>query len=375
MMQRLLAAMKKEFLQFSRDWLLVVFILWLYTVEVMICAYALSFDVRNLSLAVYDQDRSQKSQELTERFTASDYFSEAMYASGPDEMDFLLDSGRADLGIVIPPEFSRALRTGEGVEVQVILSGVNSNTASTARGYAEAIISTFSQEAAMERAGIEGGMYEAPLVAPQIRIWYNPDLKFRYFMVISMIVVAGVFVGLIHAVATMVREKETGTIEQLVLTPLRRHEIIAAKLVPTFTIGLISLLPSLGIALWFGVPIRGSISLFFIVSAINLFSSTGIGVYISTLSRNLQQGLLISFFVLFPMMFLSGTMVPVESMPMPLQYLSYLSPIRYYMEITLGIFLKGVGIEVLWPEIVALFAFGAVIFPISLWHLKKGIYR
>lgn len=372
-MQRLFAAIRKEFLQFSRDWLLIIFILWLYTVEVIICTYALSFDVRNLSLAVYDQDRSQMSQELIERFTVTDYFGEAVFVSGPEEIDFLLDSGRADIGISIPPDFSESVRTGGHTEVQVILSGVNSNTASTAKGYAEAIITRFSQEATAERTRIDAA--SAPVVVPQIRIWYNPDLKFRYFMVVSMIVVAGVFVGLIHAVATMVREKETGTMEQLILTPLKRHELIAAKLVPTFTIGIFSLVPSLAIALWFGVPIRGSVLLFFLASAINLFSSAGIGVYISTLSRNLQQGLLISFFILFPMMFLSGTTVPIESMPLPLQYLSYLSPIRYYMEISLGIFLKGVGLSVLWPEFLSLFAFGAVIFPASLWHLKKGIYR
>lgn len=171
----------------------------------------------------------------------------------------------------------------------------------------------------------------------------------------------------------MVREKETGTMEQL--TPFKTHELITAKLVATFTIGLFSLVPCLAIALWFGVPIKGSVLLFFLASAINLFSSAGIGVYNSTLSRNLQQGLLISFFVLFPMMFLSGTMVPVESMPISLQYLSYLSLVRYYMEITLGIFLKGVGLSVLWPEFLLFFAFGAVIFPVSLWYLKKGIYR
>lgn len=374
-MQRLFAAIRKEFLQFSRDWLLIIFILWLYTVEVIICTYALSFEVRNLSMAVYDQDRSQMSQELIERFTATDYFGKTFFVSGPEEIDFLLDNGRADIGISIPSDFSKAVRTGEHTEVQVILSGVNSNTASTARGYAEAIITRFSQEAAAERARSVAEVSGVPDVVPQVRIWYNPDLKFRYFMVVSMIVVAGVFVGLIHAVATMVREKETGTMEQLILTPLKRHELIAAKLVPTFTIGIFSLVPSLAIALWFGVPIRGSVFLFFLASAINLFSSAGMGVYISTLSRNLQQGLLISFFILFPMMFLSGTTVPIESMPMSLQYLSYLSPIRYYMEITLGIFLKGVGLSVLWPEFLILFAFGAVIFPVSLWHLKKGIYR
>ncbi|MCI0529455.1 MAG: ABC transporter permease, partial [Nitrospira sp.] len=279
----------------------------------------------------------------------------------------------ADLGMVIPPDFSDRVSQGEGADVQIILGGTNSNTANTARSYANAILERFSHEAFMEFLAKKGQRFSLPEVEPQVRIWYNPELKFRYFMVISMIVVAGFLVGVIHIAATMVREKETGTIEQLVVTPLRKYELIVAKVVPTLTIGLLSLFPSLLIALWFGVPIKGSILLFFLASAICLFANMGIGVCISTLSRNLQQALLISFFILFPVMFLSGTTVPIESMPLALQYLSYLSPVRYYMEIALGIFLKGIGLRILWPKFTVLFAFGVVIFPLSLYRLKKRI--
>ncbi len=213
-----------------------------------------------------------------------------------------------------------------------------------------------------------------PKIEPEIRIWYNSELEFRYFMAISMIVVAGVLIGIVHIAATMVREKETGTIDQLIVIPLRKYEIILSKVVPTMTVGLLALIPSLLIALWFRVPIRGSVSLFFFTSAIALFSSMGIGVYISTVSSNLQQALLIAFFVLFPLMFLSGTLVPIESMPASLQYLSYLSPVRYYMEITLGIFLKGSGLTILWPKLISLFAFGVLLFSFSLYRLGKKMY-
>ncbi len=217
---------------------------------------------------------------------------------------------------------------------------------------------------------------EFPEVEPRIRVWYNPELKFRYFMIISMIVLAGIMVGMIHPAATMVREKEIGTIEQIMLTPLRSHEIIIAKLLPTITIAELALFPSLFIAtVGFGLTIKGSLSLFFLASTIFLFTSMGMGVFVSTLSRNLQQALLISFFILFPVLFLSGTTVPIESMPSAMQYLSLLSPVRYYMEIVLGIFLKGVGLKVLWPKLLIIFTFGAVIFPLSLLRLRRGMYE
>ncbi|HEY3328007.1 MAG TPA: ABC transporter permease [Novimethylophilus sp.] len=370
-MTRALACVKKEFLQFSRDRMLLLLIFWLYTAEVIMCTHALSFEVRNLHLAVYDQDRTQLSQKLVERFTATEYFGKRFLVDSPRQIDALLDAGRADMGIVIPPDFSDKVGKGRTAEVQLILSGVNSNTANAARGYAGAIVAGFSHELMVQSLQQRGIQARLPEVVPRMRIWYNPELKFRYFMVVSMIVLAGFMVGVINTAASLVREKETGTIEQLMVTPLRRHEIVLAKLVPTLSIGLVLLFPSLLIARWFGVPMEGSVALFFLASAISLIASMGIGIFVSTFARNLQQALLVSFFVLFPVMFLSGTIVPVESMPQFLQYLSLLSPVRYYMEISLGIFLKGVGLDILWPKFAMLFLFGATLFLWSLVRLRR----
>ncbi|MAT39323.1 MAG: ABC transporter permease [Ectothiorhodospiraceae bacterium] len=373
-MQRIVAATKKEFLQFSRDRMLILLILWTYTIEVVLCTYALSFDVTNLRLIVYDQDRSQTSQRVIEKFTESEYFGETFLVSDPEEINNLLDAGKADIGIVIPPDFSERLKEGRTADIQIILSGTNSNTANIARNYAISIINSFSLDVIVNDLAAEGVLTSVPAIEPEIRIWYNSELEFRYFMVISMIVVAGVLVGIVHIAATMVREKETGTVDQLIVTPLKKYEIIISKIVPTMTVGLLALIPSLLIALWFKVPIRGSLLLFFVTSAVALFSSMGIGVYISTISGNLQQALLIAFFVLFPLMFLSGTLVPIESMPLALQYLSYLSPVRYYMEITLGIFLKANGLTILWPKLITLFAIGILLFSFSLYRLGKKMY-
>lgn len=218
-MHRVTATIKKEFWQFSRDRMLILLILWTYTVEVVLCTYALSFEVNNLHLVVYDQDRSQISQRLIERFISTEYFALISLASGLEEIDNLLDAGKADIGMVIPPHFSDKVRQGEGTDIQIILGGTNSNTANTARGYANAILERFSQEMFREFLLKKGERLSLPEVVPRVRIWYNPELKFRYFMIISMIVVAGFLVGVIHIAATMVREKDTGTLEQLIVTP------------------------------------------------------------------------------------------------------------------------------------------------------------
>lgn len=359
--RRLLAAIRKEFRQFLRDRLLVALVVFIYTADMVMCTMALSFDVRNLKLAVYDGDRTQISARLVERFTATDYFGELVPAGGMGEVDGLLDAGRADLALIIPQGLARDVDAGRSPAVQVILSGTNSNTANAARGYAGAIVGAFASEVLAGHAARHGITAAIPSVRAETRIWYNPQLEFRHFMAVSMIVVAGIVVGVITAAAGLVREKESGTIEQLIVTPLRSHELIIAKAAPPFTIGMLTLAPSLMIAKLFGVPLAGSIALFIVASALALASFLAIGFFIATLAENLQQALLLSFLVLFPLMFLSGTMVPVEGMPQAMQWISYLSPVRHYMEIALGVLMKGVGFDVLWPHFAALAAVTAVL--------------
>lgn len=371
---RVAAAMAKEFRQFLRDRMLIALVLWLYTAEVIVCTYALSFDVRNLRLAVYDQDRTQFSQRVIERFTATEYFGNLTALEGMPEIDRALDSGSVDLALVIPPGFARSVRAGAGGDLQLILSGVNSNTANVARGYASAIVARLGHELARERLGAAGVAARLPQVELRTRVWYNPALDFRFFMTISMIVAAALVVGVVASAASIVREKETGTAEQLMLTPLRRSEVVAAKMAPPFAVGMLSLLPSLGVLAWFGVPFRGSVTLFVLASALALAACLAIGTLIATFARTLQQALLIGFFVLFPLMFLSGTVVPIDTMAKPLQVLSLASPVRHYMEIALGVILKGVGLEVLWPQFGGLAAIGTILALISHSRLRRHLY-
>ena len=362
---RLAALLRKELTQFLRDSTMLLLVLYLHTVEVVMCTVALSFDVSNLPTVLADFDRSAESRLLTERFRSSGYFNIEHATVRDGEVARLLDGGEALAAIVIPPEFSRRLATGAPVAVQLLLDGANANTASVAQGYARRIVQNY----AMERSQVLTAA--PPPIDYRPRVWYNSELRYSYFMVLSMIALAGMLVGVIVSAASIVREKESGTIEQMMVTPIRPAEMIAAKMLPTLLVGLVALLPSLLIAAWFGVPMRGSLILFFLFSAVFLLSSMGIGILIATFTETLQQALLTSFFALFPVLFLSGTLVPVESMPLGVQYLAQLSPLTHYMDALLGIFLKGVGLEVLWPQAAALAGIGAVLLGGSIVRFRK----
>jgi ABC-2 type transport system permease protein len=364
---RLTSLLTKEIIQFSRDRVILFLILWLYTVEVVICAYALSFDVKHLPIAAVDMDRSIASRALIESFQVNEAFDMEGYPPTMADAAKWLDQGKARLVIVIPEKFDQDLRRGATPVVQLLLDGTNSNTATIARGYAAQILERFQQEWKPDRVGV------AAQVRSVLRVWYNPDQTYTSFMVLSMIALAALMVGVIHPAASIVREKEVGTIEQLMVTPIRIGELFVAKTVPTLGMGLLSVFPSLLIVWWFGVPLRGSLLLFMLLTALFLLSAISIGVLVSAISKTLQQALLLSFFGLFPLMFLSGTLVPVESMPDFLQALSLLSPLRYYMDVILGIFLKGAGMAELWPQALALFVIGAILFGIAIRVFRRQL--
>ncbi len=366
---RLAAVLRKELIQLLRDRIMLFLILYIYTADVLMCTFALSFDVRNLPTAVADFDRSADSQRLIDGFGASGYFSIEHWTTREAELGGLLNRGEALAALVIPPGFSRRQAAGEAAAVQLLLDGSNANTASVAQGYAQRI----AQDYALERAQRAAGQPARLAVEHRPRIWYNSELKYAYFMLLSMIAVAGMLVGVITAAAGIVREKESGTIEQMLVTPVRPAEMIAAKMLPTLLVGLTALFPSLLIAAWVGVPLRGSLALFFLFSAVFLVSSMGIGILVATFAETLQQALLMSFFALFPILFLSGTLVPVESMPWVLQYLAELSPLTHYMEALLGIFLKGVGLEVLWHPLAIIALISATLLALSIWRLRRRI--
>ncbi|MEC5292576.1 ABC transporter permease [Aurantimonas sp. C2-6-R+9] len=359
---RLAGLLVKELLQFLRDPLMLILILWLYTAEVVICAYALSFEVENMPMAVVDLDRSPQSRTLVRRFLATDVFADAGRPASATEAGAWLQAGRARVALIVPPGFQRDLLGERRPNLQLLLDGSNSNMAAQARGYALEIVGRFA-------AIGDGGTAAGPM--PMVRVWYNRDQTFTAFVVLSMVALAALMVGVIHPAASIVREKEAGTIEQLRVTPIRTPELFVAKTLPTLVMGLLSVFPSLLIVWWFDIPLRGSLLLFLGLTAIFLLSAIGIGVLIASVSRTLQQALLLAFFGLFPLMFLSGTLAPIESMPEVLLIASLASPLRHYMDVTLGIFLKGVGIRELWPSALALLAIGIPLFAMAIRIFKQ----
>ena len=373
-MQRVRALVKKEFIQFFRYRPLVFLVVWTIAIEIAICAYAITYDVTHLSLAVQDMDGSQESRELISRFAQTEYFDVRHSTTTVAEIERLLDSGKADIGISIPPNFARRLAQGLESSVQILLDGSNSNAALIALGYAERIIRTYSREIEIDRLRRATGTADPlPEIKNRLRSWYNPELKSVHFVVVSMLVLGVMMIATIHPAVAVAWEKEAGTIEQLMVMPFRPWEIMVAKVAPTFVVSLGSLALALWVPWWFEVPIRGSLLLFFALTADFLFSSLGWGLFLGTLAENLQQALLLAFFSIFPILVISGTLVPVESMPRPIQFLSYLSPLTYYMDIGLGIFLKGVGLNLLWRQALTMTALGLIIFLCGLSRFRKRL--
>jgi ABC-2 type transport system permease protein len=370
----LIALIKKEFIQFFRSKPLVILIIWTIAIEIAICAYAITYDVTHIRLAVQDLDNSPISRELTARFMQTVYFDVRYMPHSSQELDGLLETDRATVGLVIPPDFSRQLGQGLSASVQLLLDGSNSNSALIALGYASRIIHEYSRELELQKLrAVMGRVDPLPTVRNQRRAQYNAALRSIDFEVISMLTLAVMMIAIILPAAGLAREKEAGTIEQLLVMPFRAWELMLAKVVPTFVMSLASLALALWLPWWLAVPMRGSLSLFFVLSALFLFTGLGMGLLIGTVAENLQQALLLAFFSIFPILVISGTLVPVESMPRAIQLLSLLSPLRYYQEIGLGIFLKGVGLEILWRQTLAMGALGVGILALGLWRFRERV--
>jgi ABC-2 type transport system permease protein len=369
-MRALLALIKKEFIQFLRRKPLIVLVIWTIAVEIAICAYSITYDVTHIRLAVYDSDGSPVSRELVSRFGITEYFDDAYRPASLVELDRLVEAGLATIGLIIPADFSRRIEQGLTAPVQLVLDGSNSNSALLALGYASRIVQQHSDEIQFKRAGVVAPL---PAIRNQQRAWYNPTLRSLDFEIVSMLALAVMMISIILPAAGLAWEKEAGTIEQLFVMPFRVWELMLAKVVPTFFVSLASLALALWLPWWFNVPIRGSLTLFFALSAVFLFTGVGIGLFLGNIAQNLQQALLLAFFSIVPLMVISGTLMPAESMPRPVQLLSLVSPLRYYHEIGLGIFLKGVGWQILWPKALAMGALGVAIFACGIWQFGRRI--
>ena len=351
--QRIWEILRKEFLQIARDPRLARLIFVAPVIQLVIFGYAVSTDIRNTPSFVVDQDRTQVSRELVEAFTASGYFSVVGTSSRPADLVDALQHGDAIVGITVPVGFAAALASGSGARVQVLLDGTNSNTATVALGYAERIVQSFGS--------LHSGAISLALELSE-RAWFNPDLKSRDYNVPAVMGSIILLVCLLLTSLAVVREREIGTLEQLMVTPLSAFELIAGKTIPFALIGLADLLVVTAVALlWFEVPFVGNFVTLLVASVLYLLSGLGLGLFISTISKTQQEAFMASFLVFMPTILLSGFMFPVSSMPQAFQWLTLVNPTRHYLEIVRGIFLKGVGFEAMWVQFVALAVLGTVL--------------
>jgi ABC-2 type transport system permease protein len=341
----------KEFRQVRRNRGLLRVIFVAPVMQLILFGYAVSTDVRGTATFVVDHDRSRDSRDLIEAFTASGYFRLAGGSERSRDLVRALDHGRATVGLEIPAGYSRALRGGDEARVQVLLDGTNSNTATIVRSYAERIVQQQSARAT--------GAEESPAVDLRARAWFNPDLASRNYNVPAVIGAIMFLVCLLLTSLAVVREREIGTLEQLMVSPLTGRELIAGKAIPFAIIGLVDLaIVTAAALLWFGVPFRGSPPLLLAAGVLYLISGLGIGLLVSTVSNTQQEAFMAALLVFMPTILLSGFMFPVSSMPAVFQWITLLNPMRHFLVIVRGIFLKGIGLDVLWPQFLALFAMG-----------------
>ena len=373
MWERLRNMLIKEFLQVLRDPKMrgVIFVMPL--LQVMVFGYAVTTDVRNVPVAVLDFDQSVASRELLSRFSASGYFRFVSQTRNVNDATHLLDKESVGAILRIDQGFEEDLRAGRTAKLQVIADGTDSNTAGIVLGYTGRIAGEFSGKVLLTRFSRLRG--EGPLpgnVELISRAWFNENLESRNFYVPGVIAIIVMLVTLMLTSMAIVREKEIGTIEQLLVSPITPAEFILGKTLPFALIGYadVLLVAALGV-FWFEVPIRGSLPLLLVATTFYLMTTLGIGLFISTVSRTQQQAMMSVFFFYFPAVLLSGFMFPIANMPPPVQYLTYANPLRYFLVILRGIFLKGVGAATLWPPMAALLAMGLLTLLITTRRFRK----
>lgn len=357
---RLIAIVRKEVIHILRDPRTLAVMFLIPVVQLILLGLSATSDIRHLNTAVYDADRTVQSRALISAYRASDYFAMNYYASNEAELGRLLDRGDIRAAMLIPSGYGDQLMRGETAQVAFLLDGSDPAVAGTANAAAQGVAQAQSTQIIQKKLGVDiktlGGIDLRP------RVWYNPELRSSNYMIPALIGLILQFLTTLFTALTIVREREQGTIEQLVVTPIRSWELIVGKLIPYIFIALFNLseILILGV-IFFGVPIRGSVLLLIAASLVFLLTTLGLGIFISTVARSQQEAMLLSFFINLPGIFLSGFFFPIEAMPLGLQFISYLIPLRYMLVILRGIVLKGVGLEPILSPVVALAVFGSLI--------------
>ena len=360
----------KEMRQISRDRLTLMILLFVPGFFLLLYGYALNFDIRDIRLAVKDQDRSTESRDLIAAFTQSGYFDLVAYADRDEDIVRLIDHNQVRAALVIPPRFGRDAATGQRTSVQVIVDGDNANTATTVVGYALTLVSSVSARYEVQaRAGSPAG----PVLALEPRVWYNPELRSALFLVPGLIAYIAMLTAVVSTALSIVREKEVGTMEQVRMSPVGPLAYVVGKTVPYFFISLLSSMSIVFLAmLLFDLPMRGSWAMLLLAVSLFLIGALAFGLLISTLAETQQVAFQIALLTSYlPTLMLSGFIFPISSMPAFLQVVTHVVPARYFLVALRGIVLKGVGIEVFWRDLAALVVFATIITTLASLRLKR----
>jgi ABC-2 type transport system permease protein len=373
----------KEFLQLRQDHRMIPIIFVAPVVQLVIFGFAVNTDVNRVPMVFVDQDHTAASRALLERFTSSGYFELLGVERAVKDVDPWLESGDAQVALVIGPGYGEALAAGWSPSVQLIADGSDSSPATVALGYGSGIVSAANAEALAERvrgyvarAAAEGRVVTPPGRTELVsRVWYNPDLKSRWFYVPAVLAMILIIMTTLLSAMGVVREKEIGTMEQIIVTPIQSWQLIVGKLFPFAAIGFIQVFLVTGVAVFgFGVPLRGSFPLLVGLSMLFILNTLGLGLLVSTLTRTQQQAMMMAaFMVMMPMIYLSGLIFPIENMPPAVQYVTYAIPVRYYATIIRGIFLRGSGLDVLWPQALTLAVMGTSILAVAALRFRKRL--
>jgi len=374
--RRLKAVAKKEFLHVLRDPRSLMMGIGIPMLLLFLFGYALTLDVERVPLVVWDQAGTAQSREFVSRFSGSRYFELRERADSYPQIERAIDNRRAMIALVIPPDFDRKLSRGEASPVQTILDGSDPNTATIALGYAEATAATFSRDIALKQLQRQGITPHLPTLELKPRVWFNTDMVSRNFIFPGLIAVVMMIMAAILTSLSMAREWETGTMEQLVATPLTGVELIFGKLAPYFAIGVLDLMLCIGVGEFvFDVPLRGSLWLLAPLALIFLFCALAFGMLLSIITKNqLLASQLAIVTTVLPAFLLSGFIFPIENMPQPIQAVTRIVTARYFVTILRGIYLKEVGLAVLWPQVLFLVLFGVVVMTVAVRKFRKKIH-
>jgi len=373
-MQQILYLIQKEFRQIFRDRAMVAIIFFAPIVQMIVLGFAITTDVKNVKTVIADYDNSRLSREVGRKFENNPYFSVEGYSNSQSHYRKQLDEWQAQAVVVIPQDFSRDLERKLRPQIQVIVDGLDGNTAGIALGYAQGILSDFNTEMILSDQASVVFLQKASVVEPETRMWYNLDLESKNYMVPGLIAVLLTLVSLFLTSMGLVREKEIGTLEQLMVTPIKTWQLILGKVLPFLILGFFELILMLLVAfVVFQLTVAGSLVLLFSLAALYLLSTLGLGIFISTLTHTQQQAMFVAWFFLIFLIFMSGFLFPIANMPDAIQKITYLDPMRYFVIILREIFLKGASAKFLINEILSLVGFGVLILALSSFKFQKRV--